>query len=102
VTLQRHQDPNSQQPPGTITGQEPRAGSTFQPGQTVTVDVSNGPAVVNVPNPIGLSTGQATQLLRAAGFKVQVNRYGPFDKVFDYSPVTPAPHGSTIIIDVGF
>jgi serine/threonine-protein kinase len=102
VTLQQHQDPNSQQPQGTITGQEPRAGSTFQPGQTVTVDVSNGPAMVNVPDPIGLSTGQATQLLQAAGFKVQVNRYGPFDKVFDYSPVTPAPRGSTIIIDVGF
>jgi serine/threonine-protein kinase len=102
VTLRQHQDQNSQQAQGTITGQEPAAGSTFQPGQTVTVDVSDGPALVNVPNTIGLSTEQATQQLQAAGFKVKVNSYGPFDKVFDYSPVTPAPRGSTIILDVGF
>ena len=45
---------------------------------------------------------QATQLLQAAGFQVQVNRFGPFDKVFDFSPVGQAPRGSTIILDVGF
>jgi serine/threonine-protein kinase len=102
VTLQQQQDPNSQDPPGTVTGQQPAAGATFQPGETVTVDVSTGPQEVNVPNPIGMSVEQATQVLQGAGFQVQVNRYGPFNKVFDFSPVSQAPRGSTITLDVGF
>jgi beta-lactam-binding protein with PASTA domain len=49
-----------------------------------------------------MSTQQATQLLQQAGFQVQVNTYGPFDKVFDFSPTGQAPRGSTITIDVGY
>jgi eukaryotic-like serine/threonine-protein kinase len=102
VTLTPQADNNSQQPNGTITGQQPAAGSTFQPGQTITVKVSSGPQIVNVPDPDGMSVAQATQLLQLAGFQVQVNKYGPFDKVFDYSPVLQAPRGSTITLDVGY
>ena len=102
VNLQQQPDTNSQQPQGTITGQQPAAGVTFQPGQTVVVNVSNGPAIVAVPNPDGLSVQQATQELQAAGFQVQVNTYGPFDKVFDFSPANQAPRGSTIVLDVGY
>ncbi len=102
VNLQQQPDTNSQQPQGTITGQQPAAGVTFQPGQTVVVNVSNGPAIVAVPNPDGLSVQQATQELQAAGFQVQVNTYGPFDKVFAFSPANQAPRGSTIVLDVGY
>jgi beta-lactam-binding protein with PASTA domain/serine/threonine protein kinase len=102
VTLQQQPDNNSQQPSGTVTGQQPAAGSTFEQGQTITVNVSTGPQLVNVPSPIGMSVAQATQTLQQAGFHVQVNRYGPFDKVFDFSPVSQAPRGSTITLDVGF
>ena len=102
VTLQQQSDNNSQQPTGTITGQQPAAGSTFQQGQTITVNVSTGPQQVNVPSPDGMSVAQATQVLQAAGFQVMVNTYGPFDKVFDYSPTGQAPRGSTITLDVGY
>jgi serine/threonine-protein kinase len=102
VNLQQQPDANSQQPQGTITGQQPAAGATFQPGQTVVVTVSSGPQVVGVPDPIGMSVEQATQQLQGAGFQVQVNRYGPFDRVFDFSPVSEAPRGSTIVLDVGY
>ena len=102
VTLQQQPDNNSQQPQGTITGQEPAAKSLVRPGQTVVVNVSTGPQTVNVPYVIGNSVAQATQALQAAGFQVQVNRYGPFDKVFDFSPTTQAPRGSTIVLDVGY
>ena len=74
----------------------------LQPGEAITVDVSTGPQQVNVPNPTGMSVEQATQQLQAAGFQVQVNRYGFLDKVFDFSPVGQAPRGSTITLDVGF
>jgi serine/threonine-protein kinase len=102
VTLNQQPDNNSQQPAGIVTGQQPAAGATFQQGQTITVNVSTGPQPVNVPSPDGLSTQQATQLLQQAGFQVQVNTYGPFDKVFDYSPTGQAPRGSTITLDVGY
>jgi eukaryotic-like serine/threonine-protein kinase len=102
VTLQQQPDNNNQQATGTITGQQPTAGATFQPGETVIVRVSTGPQLVNVPNPDGMSVEQATALLQQAGFQVQVNTYGPFDKVFDFSPNGQAPRGSTITLDAGF
>ena len=102
VNLQQEPDAGSQQPQGVITGQQPAAGATFQPGQTVVVRVSTGPQLVNVPDPIGMSVTDATQLLENAGFQVKVNRYFVGNKVFDYSPVGQAPRGSTITLDVGF
>ena len=102
VHLQQQPDGNSQQPAGTITGQQPAPGATFQPGQTVVVQVSTGPQLVNVPSPIGMTVQAATKLLEDAGFQVTVNRFGFFNKVFDFSPVGEAPRGSTITLDVGF
>jgi len=103
VNLRRQQDSNSQQQPGTITGQQPSPGSMYRQGETVIVDVSTGPAEVNVPYVIGMTVPQATQQLEAAGFQVQVNTYGLFgNRVIDYSPVGQAPRGSTIILDVSF
>jgi eukaryotic-like serine/threonine-protein kinase len=102
VTLQQRQDTNSQQPQGTITGQEPAPGSVFHQGDTVTVNVSTGPALVPVPYVIGMSVEQATQQLQAAGFGVHVRRFTFIDRVFDYAPVGEAPRGSTITLDVGF
>jgi serine/threonine-protein kinase len=102
LTLQQQPDGNSQQPANIITGQQPAAGATYQPGQTVTVNVSTGPQLVPVPDPIGMTVEQATQLLQNAGFQVTVHRFGFFNKVFDYAPVGQAPRGSTITLDVGF
>ena len=102
VTLQQQQDQNSQQPQGTITAQTPVAGSAYRPGQTVIVQVSNGPAMVNVPDVIGLNVNLATRELEAAGFQVQVETFGVVgNRVFDYSPVGLAPRGSTITLAVG-
>jgi eukaryotic-like serine/threonine-protein kinase len=104
ANLQQQPDQNSQQPNGTITGQEPTGGSIYQQGETVVVNVSTGPAEVNVPDVIGMNVQQATQTLQAAGFKVQVQTFGlgndPNGKVWDYSPVGTAPGGSTILLDV--
>jgi serine/threonine-protein kinase len=102
VNLKQQPDGNSQEPAGIITGQQPAPGATFQPGQTVVVQVSTGPQLVNVPSPIGMTVQAATRLLEDAGFQVKVNRFGFFNKVFDFSPVGQAPRGSTITLDVGF
>jgi eukaryotic-like serine/threonine-protein kinase len=104
VNLQQQQDQNSQQQPGTITGQEPAPGSLYQPGETVVVNVSTGPAEVSVPYVIGMTVEQARQVLQAAGFQVQVQSFGLGSnggrRVWDYSPVGQAPRGSTILLDV--
>jgi serine/threonine-protein kinase len=102
VNLQQQPDSNSQQAQGIITGQLPAAGAIFQPGETVIVRVSTGPQLVPVPDTTGMSVEQATQELQAAGFQVKVNRFGPFDKVFDFTPAGEAPRGSTITLEAGF
>ena len=86
VNLQQQPDGNSQQPAGVITGQEPAAGATFQPGQTVVVRVSTGPQLVNVPDPIGMTVaaghpaargrrvpgqGEQVRLLQQQGVRLQ-------------------------------
>jgi eukaryotic-like serine/threonine-protein kinase len=101
ANLQQQQNPNSQAPPGTITGQQPAPGSPYQQGETVTIDVSTGPAEVNVPNTIGMSVQQATQILQAARFQVQEQTFGGSgNTVWYYSPTGQAPRGSTIILYV--
>jgi beta-lactam-binding protein with PASTA domain/tRNA A-37 threonylcarbamoyl transferase component Bud32 len=104
ASLQTQQDQNSQQPSGTITAQEPAAGSLYQAGETVVVTVSSGPAEVNIPDVIGMSVQQATQTLQAAGFQAQVESFGfgnnPNGRVWDYNPVGQAPRGSVILLDV--
>jgi beta-lactam-binding protein with PASTA domain len=50
----------------------------------------------------GMSVGQAQQTLKQLGFSVNVNKFGPFDKVFDYSPSGQQPKGSTITLFAGF
>jgi eukaryotic-like serine/threonine-protein kinase len=102
VTLNEQQDQNSRQPQGTITGQTPAAGSVYRQGQTVIVQVSAAPALIPVPDVIGLNRNQAVRELEAAGFQVQVETFGVAGNgVFNYSPVGQAPPGSTITIAVG-
>jgi eukaryotic-like serine/threonine-protein kinase len=102
ANLQQQQNPSSQVQAGTITGQQPGPGSAYEQGETVIVDVSTGPPVVNVPDTTGMSVEQATQILQAAGFQVQVQQeFGNSgDRVWDYSPNGSAPRGSTITLYV--
>jgi eukaryotic-like serine/threonine-protein kinase len=102
ITLNVQQDSGSTQPQGIITRQSPAAGTPITANETVTVGVSAGPPQVTVPNVDGMNVQQARQALRQAGFTVNVNRFGPFDKVFDYSPSGQAPKGSTVTVYAGF
>jgi serine/threonine-protein kinase len=100
--LNPEQDAKSNQPAGTITGQSPKPGTPITPNEVVTIRVSAGPPMVNVPNVDGLMVQHAISILQAAGFQVNVNTAGPGHHVFNYSPAGQAPHGSTITIFVGF
>jgi beta-lactam-binding protein with PASTA domain len=93
-------DTKSTQPQGTITGQSPAAGTPVTSGEVVTVNVSNGPPQVAVPDVQGMTLEQATSALQGAGFQVQVQQ-GFGDRVTGYSPTGQAPAGSTISLIVG-
>ncbi len=102
VILQTQQTSSSVAAQGTIVGQQPAAGSAYHQGETVTVDVSSGPAEVPVPDVIGDTVAEATSQLEQAGFQVSVDRITLFgNKVIDFDPVGDAPRGSTVTLVVG-
>ena len=101
VSLNEVADAKSDQPAGTITQQSVPPGSSFTAHEVITIDISNGPQMANVPNVDGQQVSQATQALAQAGFQVKVDQVGPLNTVFNYNPSGQAPQGSTITIYVG-
>jgi beta-lactam-binding protein with PASTA domain len=57
---------------GTVLGQSPAAGSSVREGQVIRLEVSSGPALVTVPDVVGLDEASARQELQAVGFSVRV------------------------------
>jgi beta-lactam-binding protein with PASTA domain/tRNA A-37 threonylcarbamoyl transferase component Bud32 len=54
---------------GTVIGTDPSAGTKLERQKTVTILVSNGPNLVQVPSVVGLDQDTADTQLRDAGFK---------------------------------
>jgi beta-lactam-binding protein with PASTA domain len=61
---------NSDKPRNTIVSQSPGAAATADKGSRVTINVSDGPAISDVPDVVGLHRNAARQKLVTAGFKV--------------------------------
>jgi serine/threonine-protein kinase len=93
---------HSDQPVNMVVKQSAPPGSAFTNGEVITVQISPGPPMVSIPNVTGLRVPKAVDLLRSAGFVVQINQIGPFNAVFSYSPTGQAPKGSTITLTTGF
>jgi beta-lactam-binding protein with PASTA domain len=62
--------PNDAFPAGTVIWQDPPPGTVLQPNSVVQLVLSAGPALVAVPDVIGLSVPQASKILTAAGVRV--------------------------------
>ena len=89
-------------PKGAVVSQSP-ANGTLTRGGTVTLTVSKGPRMVQVPSYIGKQAAEARKALEALGFEVRVNNIlgGFFGTVRDQSPVNrEVPEGSVITITV--
>ncbi|WP_392542317.1 Stk1 family PASTA domain-containing Ser/Thr kinase [Oryzobacter telluris] len=90
-------------PKGAVISQDPRGGTLYR-GDTITLVVSKGPVLVDVPNVVGQQTQQARALLEGAGFKVEVRRAlgGYFGTVRLQDPPggSQAPKGSTVTITI--
>jgi serine/threonine-protein kinase len=93
----------SNKPEGTVTGQDPAAGQTIVQGSRVRINVSSGPAAINVPSVTGLPFDQASAALQNQGFAVKrtnVESDQPADTVVNQSPSGTAPSGATITLSV--
>ena len=89
-------------PKGAVVAQEPSSG-TLTRGASVTLTVSKGPKLVNVPSYIGKQADDARKALEKLGFEVRVNNVlgGFFGTVRDQDPVnTQVPEGSVITLTV--
>jgi serine/threonine-protein kinase len=62
---------------GTVIGTEPASGQPAARDSVVTVVVSKGPEMVQVPNVVGMSVEAASSTLASAGLTPDVENYGP-------------------------
>lgn len=62
----------SEREPGTVVSQEPTAGADAEEDATVTISVSKGTGLVDVPNVVGLSQSEAEAELSSAGLEANV------------------------------
>ncbi|MGW6458422.1 Stk1 family PASTA domain-containing Ser/Thr kinase [Streptomyces sp. NPDC055078] len=93
---------NSPQEAGTIARQSAPEGSELASGDTVTLTVSKGPRMIDVPDVVGKGVDEARSALESAGFQVKVEKSFPFlgDTVESQSPAADgeAAEGSTITV----
>jgi beta-lactam-binding protein with PASTA domain len=94
----------SDQPNGTVTAQDPSAGTSVAPGSKVHLNISKGSATVDVPSEIGQTVDQAQSDLASKGFKTTVTHVPsdqPLDTVVAQSPTGgQAKKGSNVQLNV--
>ncbi|MFE9685257.1 Stk1 family PASTA domain-containing Ser/Thr kinase [Streptomyces sp. NPDC002701] len=91
---------------GQVAAQTPESGREAARGDTVTLTVSKGPEMIEVPDVTGDSVDDARQELEAAGFEVEEDRglldlFGDTVKGQSTEGGDTAPKGSTITIEIG-
>ncbi len=91
-------------PKGRIVTQSPDSG-TGQKGDVISLVVSKGPVMIEVPNVVGMGLDAAQDRLEAAGFRVSVRESSMYIGVkyvvsTDPGRGTSAPKGSTVIVSI--
>ncbi|MFF5140905.1 Stk1 family PASTA domain-containing Ser/Thr kinase [Streptomyces sp. NPDC013157] len=96
---------NSEYDQGQVARQTPAGDAQAAAGDTVTLTLSKGPELVEVPNVVGASVDDATKLLEQSGFQVKEDRgllglFGDTVKKQSVDAGEQAPKGSTITITI--
>ena len=96
---------NAEIPAGHVFDQQPRAGTKFAPGSTITLTISAGASAVPVPNVLGWQAIDAERALRAAGFTVNLVQVGserPAGEVLQQepSPLLPQEIGAPVTLNI--
>ncbi|MEU9385251.1 Stk1 family PASTA domain-containing Ser/Thr kinase [Streptomyces sp. NPDC048279] len=90
---------------GQVARQTPAGDARAAEGDTVTLTLSKGPEMVEVPDVVGATVDDATKLLKQSGFQVKEDRgllglFGDTVKRQSVDAGEQAPKGSTITITV--
>ncbi|MEV6809447.1 Stk1 family PASTA domain-containing Ser/Thr kinase [Streptomyces sp. NPDC051132] len=90
---------------GAVAAQSPQEGDEAAEGDTVTLTLSEGPELVEVPDVVGDSVDDAHEALEAAGFEVDEDRgllglFGDTVKKQSVDGGDKAPKGSTVTITI--
>ncbi|WP_344059303.1 Stk1 family PASTA domain-containing Ser/Thr kinase [Terrabacter lapilli] len=105
LVVRRGADVNSDTvPAGQVVSQSPDKGTLYR-GDAVTLVVSKGPVMVQVPNVVGRASGNAEKALTDLGFAVkkEAGLFGPVFDLVQHQSVKggdSAPKGSTIVLTV--
>ncbi|QEV73444.1 Stk1 family PASTA domain-containing Ser/Thr kinase [Streptomyces chartreusis] len=96
---------NSEFDAGQVAQQSPAEGKQAAEGDTVTLTLSKGPEMIEVPDVVGDNVDDATTELKAAGFEVDEDRgllglFGDTVKKQSVEGGETAPKGSTITITI--
>ncbi|MFF6981161.1 Stk1 family PASTA domain-containing Ser/Thr kinase [Streptomyces sp. NPDC008343] len=96
---------NSEFDAGQVAQQSPTEGKQAAKGDTVTLTLSKGPEMIEVPDVVGDSVDDATTALESAGFQVDEDRgllglFGDTVKKQSVKGGKTAPKGSTITITI--
>ncbi|MGQ4346865.1 MULTISPECIES: Stk1 family PASTA domain-containing Ser/Thr kinase [unclassified Streptomyces] len=99
------QQVNSEFDKGQVAQQSPNPEHEAATGDTVTLTVSKGPEMIEVPDVVGDSVNDATQKLKDAGFEVEEDRgllglFGDTVKKQSVDGGDTAPKGSTVTIQI--
>ncbi|MBK5232105.1 MAG: PASTA domain-containing protein [Thermoleophilia bacterium] len=91
----------SDRPEGEVVTQDPDAGTRVDPGSTVELTVSTGPADTDtsVPNVVGLTAAEAESDLTAAGFTVSTQDQSTDIEQQDGRVVDQNPSGGSTVAD---
>ncbi|MEU8955769.1 Stk1 family PASTA domain-containing Ser/Thr kinase [Streptomyces sp. NPDC048518] len=90
---------------GDVAKQSPAEGRSLAEGDTVTLTISKGPPMIEVPDVTGMNVDDATDKLEAAGFEVDEDRgllgiFGDTVKKQSVDGGDEAPKNSTITITI--
>ncbi|MFF8730855.1 Stk1 family PASTA domain-containing Ser/Thr kinase [Streptomyces sp. NPDC015171] len=96
---------NSEYDKGKVAAQSPKEGAEAAEGDTVTLTLSKGPEMVEVPDVVGDSVDEAHDALEGAGFEVDEDRgllglFGDTVKKQSVEGGETAPKGSTVTITI--
>jgi serine/threonine-protein kinase len=90
-----NKETNAKVAPGAVISTSPAAGSSVAPHSTITVNVSNGPTALSVPNLVGMTAAEAKTTLTQGGLVLGTTSTADSATVTQGSVISSSPNAGT-------